>query len=312
MGRFDGKVLLLTGSAASVKGEQLGFGGETAWRFLEEGGHGVMLTDVQDDKGERAAAQMRDEGYNAAYMHLDVTNEDEWNSVVSETVSQFGGLHGLVNIAGTIDRGTIEDTSADHWQLVIDVSLRQVFLGTRASIEPMRTAGGGSIVNIASMVGRSSSLYAAGYSTSRAGMIQFAKAAAIQLGQVQHQGQRHTPRLDPYALHRVDLPGRRAAQDSRHTRPAWPLGRAARDCRGHPVPAIGRRQLRIRRRPGGRRRHHVRHGGPRPHCRPPQRLIPPPSYRGNPVSTVGRGGGHARHLQLATGRPYHTCITSCA
>ncbi len=182
MGRFDGKVLLLTGSAASVKGEQLGFGGETAWRFLEEGGKGVMLTDVQDDKGERAAAQMRDEGYNAAYMHLDVTSEEEWASVVSETVDKFGGLNGLVNIAGTIDRGTIEETTADHWQRVIDVSLRQVFLGTRASIEPMREAGGGSIVNIASMVGRSSSLYAAGYSTSRAGMIQFAKAAAIQLG----------------------------------------------------------------------------------------------------------------------------------
>ena len=78
MGRFDGKVLLLTGSAAAVKGDQLGFGGETAWRFLEEGGHAVMLTDVQDEKGERAAEQMRDEGYNASYMHLDVTSEDEW------------------------------------------------------------------------------------------------------------------------------------------------------------------------------------------------------------------------------------------
>ena len=55
MGRFDGKVLLLTGSAAAVRGDQLGFGGETAWRFLEEGGHAVMLTDVQDEKGERAA-----------------------------------------------------------------------------------------------------------------------------------------------------------------------------------------------------------------------------------------------------------------
>ena len=143
MGRFDGKVLLLTGSAAAVKGDQLGFGGETAWRFLEEGGRGVMLTDVQDAKGERAAGQMRDDGYNASYMHLDVTSEEEWISVVSQTVDQFGRLDGLVNIAGTIDRGTIEDTSADHWQLVIDVSLRQVFLGTRTSIEPMRKAGEG-------------------------------------------------------------------------------------------------------------------------------------------------------------------------
>ncbi len=182
MDRFKGKVLLLTGSAAAVRGEQLGFGGETAWRFLEEGGQGVMLTDVQDEKGERAASQMRADGYDARYMRLDVTDEHQWQAVVDRTVSEFGRLDGLVNIAGAIDRGTISETSSDHWQRVIDVSLRQVFLGTRTAIAPMRQAGGGSIVNIASMVGRSSSLYAAGYSTSRAGMVQFAKAAAIQLG----------------------------------------------------------------------------------------------------------------------------------
>ncbi len=182
MGRFDGKVLLLTGSAAAVKGEQLGFGGETAWRFLEEGGRGVTLTDVQDEKGERAAQQMRDAGYDALYVRLDVTDEAQWSAAVARTTNKFGRLDGLVNIAGAIDRGTIAETPADHWQMVIDVSLRQVFLGTRASIEPMRQVGGGSIVNIASMVARSAQLYAAGYSTSRAGMVQFAKAAAVQLG----------------------------------------------------------------------------------------------------------------------------------
>ena len=224
MGRFDGKVLLLTGSAAAVKGDQLGFGGETAWRFLEEGGHGVMLTDVQDEKGERAAGQMRDEGYNASYMHLDVTSEDEWNSVVSQTVDQFGRLDGLVNIAGTIDRGTIADTSADHWQLVIDVSLRQVFLGTRTSIEPMRKAGGGSIVNIASMVGRSSS-------TLRSRLLNFTcrhgpvrESSGDPVGQIQHQGQCHTAWLDQDPLHRNDLPGRRPAQDARRARTAWDAG----------------------------------------------------------------------------------------
>ena len=160
------------------------------------------------------------------------------DSVVSQTVDQFGRLDGLVNIAGTIDRGTIEDTSADHWQLVIDVSLRQVFLGTRTSIEPMRKAGGGSIVNIASMVGRSSSLYAAGYSTSRAGMVQFAKAAAIQLGKYNIRvnailpGWTRTPFTETIYLD----PAQRKMRDVRV--PLGTLGRAARDRRGDPVPAV--------------------------------------------------------------------------
>ena len=71
--RFTGKVALLTGSAAAEKGELMGFGGATVWRFLEEGGRGVVITDVQDETGERSAQQLRDAGHDALYMHLDVT-----------------------------------------------------------------------------------------------------------------------------------------------------------------------------------------------------------------------------------------------
>ena len=181
MARFDGKVALLTGAAAAFRGEQTGFGGEAAWRFLEEGGR-VVITDILDEKGEQAAEQMRQSGYEAAHMRLDVTDESGWESVVGATVDRFGRLDALVNIAGIIDRSPIEHTDADTWQAVMDISMRGVFLGTRSAIEPMRRVGGGSIVCVSSMVGRWAAPYGAAYAASRAGMLHFTRAAALQLG----------------------------------------------------------------------------------------------------------------------------------
>ena len=75
--RFDGQVALLTGSAATNKDDLMGFGGATVWRFLEEGGKGVVITDVQDEIGEKSVQQLRDAGHDAIYLHLDVTVEEE-------------------------------------------------------------------------------------------------------------------------------------------------------------------------------------------------------------------------------------------
>jgi 3alpha(or 20beta)-hydroxysteroid dehydrogenase len=180
--RFAGKVLLLTGSAAAVKGDLIGFGGATAWRFLEEGGAGVALTDVQDETGEKAAAQMRGEGHNAAYMHLDVTDEAGWKAVIAGVKSKFGRLDCAVNIAGAIDTTTIDDTPVEKWQQVMDVSARGMFLGVQQSARLMRETGGGSIVNLSSMAARWASPYGAAYAASRAAMTHFTRGAAIQYG----------------------------------------------------------------------------------------------------------------------------------
>ena len=181
MTRFQDKVAVLTGAAAAVRGEQTGFGGETAWRYLDEGGK-VVITDIQDEKGERAAEQMRQAGYEAAYMHLDVTDESEWESVIDAALSRFGRVDALVNIAGTIEHAAIKDTPVDAWQRVMDISMRGVFLGTRSVVEPMRASGGGSIVSVSSMVGKWAMHYGAAYAASRAGMLNFTRAAALQLG----------------------------------------------------------------------------------------------------------------------------------
>jgi NAD(P)-dependent dehydrogenase (short-subunit alcohol dehydrogenase family) len=180
--RFDGKVALLTGSAAASKTELMGFGGATVWRFLEEGGRGVVITDVQDEVGERSAQQLRDAGHDAIYLHLDVTNEDEWASVAEATMKHFGRIDILVNIAGILDPKSILDIETAVWKKTMEISTVGIFLGTRAVAERMKQSGGGAIINLASMAAKQGSgSYGSAYSFSRGGMLNFTMSSALQL-----------------------------------------------------------------------------------------------------------------------------------
>lgn len=178
--RFSGKVLLLTGSASATEGELMGFGGATAWRFLREGGKAVIITDLQDERGERSAEAMRAAGFTARFEHHDVTSESDWESVVASVVEKHGRLDYLVNIAGIQDAMTIDETPLGLWQQVMDVTNRGMFLGVKHGARAMKASGGGSIVNLSSMAARWASPYAAAYAASRAGMTHFTRGAAVQ------------------------------------------------------------------------------------------------------------------------------------
>jgi NAD(P)-dependent dehydrogenase (short-subunit alcohol dehydrogenase family) len=183
--RFEGKVALLTGSAATQKGELMGFGGATVWRFLEEGGKGVIITDVQDEIGERSAQQLRDAGHDAIYMHLDVTEEDEWTAVADAAMAHFGRLDILVNIAGILDPKSILDIETAVWKKTMEISTVGIFLGTRAVAKHMGATGGGSIINLASMAAKQGSgSYGSAYSFSRGGMLNFSMSSALQLAEL--------------------------------------------------------------------------------------------------------------------------------
>ena len=158
----------------------MGFGRATAWRFLREGGAGVVLTDVQDERGGLSAQRMRDAGFNAEYVRLDVTDETAWESVIGRTKLRFGRLDCLVNIAGIQDPMPIDETPVEKWQQVMDVTNRGMFLGVKHGARAMRETGGGSIVNLSSMAARWASPYGAAYAASRAGMTHFTRGAAIQ------------------------------------------------------------------------------------------------------------------------------------
>ena len=170
--RLQGKVALITGAAR-------GQGAEEARMFAKEGAK-VVLADVTDQEGTAVAAEIAEAGGDAIYIHLDVTNEDEWQSAVQSAVAAFGKLDILVNNAGIWRRGRVLETSSDQWDDIMDVNAKGVFLGTKAAIPEMRKAGGGSIVNISSTAGLVGSKTSAAYSASKGAVRIFTKSTAVQ------------------------------------------------------------------------------------------------------------------------------------
>ena len=146
MSRFDGRAALVTGGAS-------GIGKATATRIAAEGGS-VVIADVQDEVGAAVVAEIEQSGGAvAAYVHLDVTDEQGWTDAVASTLDMLGGLDILVNNAGIGDTEPLEVTTVDTWNKVVAVTQTSVFLGMKAAAEALKQSGHGSVVNISSMYG---------------------------------------------------------------------------------------------------------------------------------------------------------------
>lgn len=174
MGKLDGKVALISGGAR-------GQGAAEARAFAAEGAK-VVFGDIRDADGKAVEAEIKAAGGEAAYMSLDVTNEDQWRAAVAHATGVYGGLHILVNNAGiVIDRVPIEERTVEEWDRVLGVNLKGVFLGTKHAIPAMRAAGGGSIINIASVAGFGQSTHQEpAYAASKGAVRIFSKVTATQ------------------------------------------------------------------------------------------------------------------------------------
>jgi 3alpha(or 20beta)-hydroxysteroid dehydrogenase len=170
-GRFDGKVALVTGAAR-------GQGEEEARRFVAEGAR-VVITDVLDAELARVS---KDLGDAVLSMHHDVSIESEWSAVVDAAIDRFGRLDVLVNNAAIHHIRPIEHERVADFERMLAVNLTGTFLGVRSVIEPMRAAGGGSIINVSSLAGLQGYFGHAAYSASKCGVIGVTKSAAIELG----------------------------------------------------------------------------------------------------------------------------------
>ena len=142
----------LEGKVAFISGGSRGMGAEEARLFAKEGAK-VVIGDVLEDEGQRLAAQIGEEGGEALFVALDVTSEAQWQAAVAATVARFGKLDVLVNNAGIGGHGTVENTTVEDWDRVMDINAKGVFLGTKVAIPEMRRSGGGSIINISSQLG---------------------------------------------------------------------------------------------------------------------------------------------------------------
>ncbi len=170
-GRLAGKVALVSGGAR-------GMGASHVRRMAAEGAR-VVFGDILDDQGAALAAELGDA---VRYVHLDVTQPDEWKAAVNTAITAFGGVHILVNNAGILNIGTIEDYALSEWQRILDINLTGVFLGIRAVVAPMKQAGSGSIINISSIEGLAGTIASHGYTASKFAVRGLTKSTALELG----------------------------------------------------------------------------------------------------------------------------------
>ena len=168
-GRVAGKVVVITGAAS-------GLGAESARRLAAEGAR-LILTDLNAEAGEALAAEL---GEQAHFMRHDVADEAAWAAVAAEAVSRFGGLYGLVNSAGVAGGMPLLEMSYEDWRRVLSINLDGTFLGMRACAPAMVQGGGGSIVNLSSILGKVGQPGAANYCASKGGVLMLTKAAALE------------------------------------------------------------------------------------------------------------------------------------
>jgi 3alpha(or 20beta)-hydroxysteroid dehydrogenase len=164
----------LAGKTAIVTGGARGSGAEIAKRFAAEGA-AVVIADVLDDQGETTAAAI---GPAARYAHCDVTNENDWATLVGSIAT----INVLVNNAAVLVLRNIANTTVADYRRVFEVNELGTFLGIRTVIEPMRAAGGGSIVNISSIDGVFATPGTAAYAGSKFAVRGLTKTAALELG----------------------------------------------------------------------------------------------------------------------------------
>jgi len=173
-GRVDGKVALVTGGAS-------GIGAGCAQRLAEEGAS-VVITDLQDVKGEDLVGAIKNAGGKARFVHHDVTSEDAWVGVIADVEKNEGRLDILVNNAGIgVGCPSITMMSLDDWRRQQAVNVEGVFLGIKHALPLMRKAGnGGSIINMSSVAGLKGSPILAAYCATKGAVRLFTKAIAME------------------------------------------------------------------------------------------------------------------------------------
>ncbi|MFF2347665.1 SDR family oxidoreductase [Pseudarthrobacter sp. NPDC058119] len=217
-GRLEGKVALITGGSS-------GMGASHARGFVAQGAK-VVIGDIADDAGAALAAELGDA---AVFTHLDVTNPADWSAAVEIAERSFGKMNVLVNNAGILSGGTLDEFTPEQWDLAMAINAKSCFLGLKASLNALRRAQPSSVVNISSGAGLQGIAGMHAYTASKFAVRGFTKSAALELaGQgirvnSVHPGNVNTPMTQGYAAAAgVSSDDLRAREKSSLTRAADP------------------------------------------------------------------------------------------
>ncbi len=168
MAKLDGKVALITGASSGI--------GEATAEALAREGAKVALVARRHDRLVALADRIESDGGKALPIQADVSNHGEVEAVVAQTVGSLGGLHILVNNAGVMLLGPVDGTDVTEWQRMVDVNVLGLLYCTREALPMIRESGGGDIVNLSSVAGRTANLGSAVYNLTKWGVTGFSEA----------------------------------------------------------------------------------------------------------------------------------------
>jgi NAD(P)-dependent dehydrogenase (short-subunit alcohol dehydrogenase family) len=174
MGQLDGKVAVITGAAS-------GIGRATAALCAQEGAR-LALGDLNPHELEAISSQVQESGGAAVSRVTDVAKRADAQALVQAAVDTYGRLDVVANVAGIgLYNTTLEDTSEEDWDRVMAVNLKGVYLVSQAAIPHLRAAGGGSIINVASVHAMATQERIAAYAASKGGVLALTRAMAMDL-----------------------------------------------------------------------------------------------------------------------------------
>ena len=181
--RLAGKVAVVTGAGATGSGAFVGIGQAISILFASQGAK-IILVDRDEKNAEVTLATIKERGGEASVFVGDVTSNADCESMAKAAVERYGKLDVLVNNVGISGRGSVTDVDEELWDTVIDVNLKSVMLTSKHAIPRMIDSGGGSIINLSSIVGLRAGSGPPNhpYAASKAGIIGLSNSMAVHYG----------------------------------------------------------------------------------------------------------------------------------